>query len=214
MRRHEAREPHERPGCGFSLFAGCGVLSVCFVVCFGFIGLLHHQGELAEPAVDAFSAKLAAHDYKGAYQLASPFLRSHQSEAEFVHRASHLDRILGAVESRRLESIGVHSAPNSHKVITIHYAAQFHGQPGSLIVTVDDVQEGDLRVRAWHVVAERVGSIVLGASPGHEPKPALTPAPSAGPSAAPAPSAEPAPSAAPAPSATPPLPADEHHESQ
>tara|TARA_R110002072_G_scaffold150080_3_gene298240 strand:+ start:784 stop:1464 length:681 start_codon:yes stop_codon:yes gene_type:complete len=226
MRRWRQRDSdsEELPGCGFPLLAGCGVLSVAFVVCFGFIGLLHHQGRIAEPAVDAFSAQLAQHDYRGAYQGASPFLRSHQSEAEFVHWAGTLDRILGAVESRQLQSIGVHSAPNSHKVITIHYAAQFHGEPGTLIVTVDDIEEGDLRVRSWHVVAPSTGSILLGAGEGHEPKadlprPKLN-GPQAGASVAPIPSAaaatSPAASPAPSPAATPPraAPEDEHHESQ
>lgn len=186
MRRWRERDPDDPqvPGCGFPLLAGCGVVIVAFVVCFGFIGLLHHQGQVAEPAVDAFSAKLAEHDYAGAYRSASPYLRSHQSEAEFVHWAQTLGRVLGAVESRRLESIGVHAAPNSHKVITIHYRAQFHGEPGKLIVTVDDVEEGDLRVRSWHVVAPAVGSVILGAGEGHEPKAGLGAPPKVAPAAA------------------------------
>jgi uncharacterized protein DUF4019 len=213
-------EDAEVPGCGFPLLAGCGVVVVAFVVCFGFIGLLHHQGQIAEPAVDAFSAQLAKHDYAAAYRSASPYLRSHQSEAEFVHWAQTLDRALGAVESRRLKSIGVHSAPNSHKVVTIHYTAHFHGEPGTLIVTVDDVEEGDLRVRSWHVVAPAVGSVVLGAGDGHEPKAELAGPPPGSPPSAPAATPTPAPSASPsasvAPSATPAATPveDEHHESQ
>jgi len=220
MRRWRQRDSDsaEVPGCGFPLLAGCGVVIVGFLVCFGFIGLLHHQGQIAEPAVDAFSAQLAKHDYRGAYQVASPYLRSHQSEAEFVHWARTLDRVLGAVESRKLQSIGVHSAPNSHKVITIHYAAHFHGEPGTLIVTVDDVEEGDLRVRSWHVVAPSVGSILLGAGEGHEPKAELPLPKASAPQAGVAPVQSEAPAATPAPSpAETPVevaPEDEHHESQ
>ncbi|MBL4846435.1 MAG: hypothetical protein JKY65_12980, partial [Planctomycetes bacterium] len=157
------------PGCGLTLLMGCGMVFVGLLVCGGFLGLLYHQSQAAEPAVDAFSARLASLDYAGAYATASPTLRKRQTEAEFTRFAEALNRVLGSVESRTLGSIGVHAGANSHKLITIHYRATFHEGEGTLIVTLDD-ESGELLVRGWQVKAEKVGSVVLGVGDDHDPK--------------------------------------------